>query len=144
MIDGSNAYNSVLIMLGITSWDTIGNYASIINGDSRSSYCIANIVGVTTRDTRYTYILDSVTNEVIEVSTEPVPVPIITEEEAIKKSLDYFGLKYEDCNMCSASYSTNGEGGNFYYRYSIGLLMNSGEQHVTDVNTQTGELIIIY
>ena len=144
MIDGSSARSYIMNILGVTDWDLIGSYVTITNYEPRSSYCIGNIVELTTRQTRYHYLLDSVTNEIIESSTEPVPQPILTEEEAIKKSLDYFGLKYEDCNMCSAYFSTNGEGGNFYYRYSIGILMNDGEQHVTDVNTQTGELIIIY
>ena len=138
----SDANSIALNNLGLSNWDTIGNYSSS-QQDSRSSYCIANFSIITTKTTRYKVVVDSVTNSIIEVTSEPVPSPKITEEEAIQKSLAYFGIERENCNICQGYYSTNGEP-YVYYRYSVSILTFDGEQHATDVNAMTGELKIIY
>ena len=131
--------------LGLTSWDTIGLYSSQMQ-DSRSSYCISQYAIVTTKQARTTIIFDSVTGTIIEEKSEPVPTPSISEMDAINILLSYYGFNYEDCQMCSANFSTNGEGSNnMVYRYDTGILMKSGEQHLANINPFTSEIMqIIY
>ena len=146
MLDYSAVNNLALSHLGLSSWDTIGNYNSQIIDDSRSSYCISKIAVVTTRQKRTTIIFDSVTGNIISETSENVPTPCISEDAAVEILLKYYGLNKSECRMCQANFSTNAEGSdNWYYRYDTGILMNDGTQHLANISPFTGEIIeIIY
>ena len=134
-------YDRALNYLGLSNFDSIGGYATE-QADSRSSYCIADIAIITTRETRTNLVFDSVTGELIEKSSTPVPMPIFSEEEAIQKGLAYFGLDESKCRYCQVSYGTDREGSDeWYYRYQVLLDMIDGNCHTIDYNTQTGEIV---
>lgn len=132
----------VLNHLGIDSMEARGTY-KYPNKDSRSSYCTAEVFIITTTEFRTTLTLDSVTGKVIEETKEAVPTPKVSEEEAINIVLKYFNLSSDDVEFSSAWWSTDGEGGNFVYRYTVHLRTNGGTQHAGLVNAMTGELYSI-
>ena len=131
-----------LKQLGVSQWDTIGNYASIKWGDSRSSYCFSGIAIITTREKRTTFTFDSVTGELIDTKSEAVKAPTITEEQAVQILLDKYGLKKEDLKGSNAHFSVDGDGSdNYYYRYDTSITMNDGTQHLANINPYTGAII---
>ena len=143
MMDMNRATDIVLNHLNLNSYDTIGNYGGgMIN--SKSSYCQAYSYKITTKQYRWTVIIDPVTGKIIEESKEDVPTPKITEDEALKIFAQHFNLNVNDCKSCSSVFGTDMEGSsNYVYRYSVGLYMNDGTQHVGSVNALTGEIYSI-
>lgn len=142
MINISQIMTLGMNSLGLNHSDLIGSWAGGPIADSRSSYCLAYKTILTTKSLRTTILIDSVTGGVIEKNSVAVPTPAITKEQALKKVLDYFNLKEEDCSSCNANYGTNGEGSNsWYYRYDVSTLMKDGTYHIIDVNASTGEIV---
>lgn len=125
--------------LGIDSLEARGTY-NYPQKDSRSSYCTAEIFVITTTEARTTITFDSVTGKIIEETKEAVPTPKVSEDEAVDILLKHFNLSRDDVEMPYAWWETDGEGGNFVYRYSVHVKMNDGSQHAGSVNAMTGEL----
>ena len=142
MFGNSNIMNVALNSLGVTYMDIIGNWTGGPIYEPRSSYCLAYKAIITTRSLRTTLLIDSVTKEIIEKNSVAVPTPAITSDQAVDLCLNHFGLNKEDCMMCVANYSTNGEGSsNFYYRYDVSLNMKDGTYHIINVNAVTGNIV---
>ena len=109
---------------------------------SSSSYCIAVKAVVADKDYKYTYLLDSVTLEIISEVKEAVPKPTMTEDEAKQKGLAYYGLNEEDCRVCWVVYGVDKSGGpDEYYRYQVNMDMLDGNCYSIDYNSVTGEVV---
>ena len=126
--------------VGSTAYESLGLYKTqqLYEG---ASYCYAIKKVLTTRQYRYTFLFDSVTNEKLSETKEPVPTPIMTEDEALQNGLNYYGLSQDNCKNCWVTYGTNAEGSeHWYYRYQVNMVMNDDKGYSIDYNTQTGAI----
>ena len=126
--------------IGISPFDLIGGYGTEVLKDG-ASYCYAYKSIITTRQYRYTFLLDSVTGEILEESKENVP-SFIDENTIKQNALNNFGLKEEDCIRVEVNLHTEMEGSpNWYYRYSVAMQLSDGTLHSAWYNAVTGALV---
>lgn len=136
----SNYSEKIYNILGVSPFDTLGLYGTEVLYKG-ASYCYAYKGVVTTKEYRYTFLLDSVTGDLLEQSKEEIPKPTFSEDEALERGLSYFNLTKDDCLNCWVVYGTDGDGGpNFHYRYQVNMDLLDGTFHSINYNAITGEI----
>lgn len=141
-LDQETIHAQILQRLGLSEpWSTIGDYSG--GGiEPRSSYCRGYFFKITTTDTIYNIVVDSVTGKVIEETTSPTPKPKYTEQQAIDMLLKYNNASKENCKDTYAYFSTdkNGFPDGPIYRYSVTINMKDGTRYNGSINAMTGEI----
>ena len=141
---GNKTSEYVMQKYNVSNNDFILNASTTSKEDNRSSYCVAYVVHFVTKEWDKTFIVDSVTGNIIEEKSVATPKMKYTEMEARQVALEHYGLTADDAwdyAQGEVRLRIDGYNGQEIYKYFVVLSLKSGESKYLSMNALTGEIL---